>query len=578
MAAGFAYDPATGRNQPLIEELSSGSWAFTLLPPNNSDAALGAISCPVLGWCEAVGGNGNNGALAESGWGKSWSASSPPLPGDAGELDTLSCPGVDACVATAHFAAVGNRFASDTLSHGVWTDTSPGALTGVLDPGFAVACLSTTSCVASTEFGAHTSFNAPTLGQAGWNVQPVNLPSETDDGALLGASCTAGGSCTAVGVEEPTAGGANPMAVQFNLPSPNIATTTRVLGVPPLVGVGMSLTYSATVTPPPSGGDVTFIDQTTGQTLCTGRAVSNGTASSATTAGNVGSHRILAAYSGNSSFVPSYGSATVTVAAPCPTGVTHHATGEPWAVAATVVDINGRNCPGYWVVTRSGGVITIGAAKWMGDASGRALAAPIIGIAATPDHGGYYLLGADGGVFTFGDAHFHGSTGAMRLDAPVVSMAVTPNGTGYWLAASDGGIFTFGNAPFHGSLGGIKLARPVVAMTTDGHTSGYWMVASDGGVFSFDAPFYGSAARVPLAQPVVGMSPQPDNGGYRLVARDGGVFDYGDATFYGSLPGLHVTNPGVTTMTASIDGRGYYLINAAGQVWAFGDAPFVGNA
>ena len=63
-----------------------------------------------------------------------------------------------------------------------------------------------------------------------------------------------------------------------------------------------------------------------------------------------------------------------------------------------------------------------------------------------------------------------------------------------------------------------------------------------------------------------------------MVAGDGGVFDFGDATYFGSLPGEGVQNPNVTTMASSVDGNGYYLINASGTVWAFGDAPFLGNA
>lgn len=263
---------------------------------------------------------------------------------------------------------------------------------------------------------------------------------------------------------------------------------------------------------------------------------------------------------------------------PCPTGVTHLSSGEPWAVAAMATTINGRVCAGYWVVTRTGGVTSIGAAPWLGDSSGHMLNAPMIGIAATPAGGGYYLLGADGGIFTFGDAVFQGSTGSLRLNAPVVAMAVTPNGGGYWLTASDGGIFTFGDAPFYGSTGGQHLNKPIVGMSADSHTGGYWLVASDGGIFTFNTPFYGSMGGQHLNQPVVGMSPQPDGGGYRLVAADGGVFDFGDAIYYGSLPGQGVQNPQVTTMASSIDGNGYYLIDGSGTVWAFGDAPYLGNA
>ena len=70
------------------------------------------------------------------------------------------------------------------------------------------------------------------------------------------------------------------------------------------------------------------------------------------------------------------------------------------------------------------------------------------------------------------------------------------------------------------------------------------------------------------------MTAQPGGGGYRLVAGDGGVFDFGNASYYGSLPGDGIP----TTMASSVDGNGYYLINSSGRVWAFGDAPYLGNA
>ena len=67
------------------------------------------------------------------------------------------------------------------------------------------------------------------------------------------------------------------------------------------------------------------------------------------------------------------------------------------------------------------------------------LAAPIVGMAATPDGLGYWAVAADGGIFAYGDAGFDGSTGGLHLNAPVVGMAATPSGHGYWLVASDGG-------------------------------------------------------------------------------------------------------------------------------------------
>ena len=42
-------------------------------------------------------------------------------------------------------------------------------------------------------------------------------------------------------------------------------------------------------------------------------------------------------------------------------------------------------------------------------------AAPIVGMARTPDGLGYWLVGADGGIFAFGDARFHGSAAGSGL-------------------------------------------------------------------------------------------------------------------------------------------------------------------
>ncbi|MDA8186060.1 MAG: hypothetical protein M0035_16815, partial [Actinomycetota bacterium] len=67
--------------------------------------------------------------------------------------------------------------------------------------------------------------------------------------------------------------------------------------------------------------------------------------------------------------------------------------------------------------------------------------------------------------FAFGDAPFEGSMAGSRLAAPVVGMAATPDGDGYWLVGADGGIFAFGDAPFEGSMAGSQLAAPVVGIT-----------------------------------------------------------------------------------------------------------------
>jgi hypothetical protein len=55
--------------------------------------------------------------------------------------------------------------------------------------------------------------------------------------------------------------------------------------------------------------------------------------------------------------------------------------------------------------------------------------------------------------------------GGKALDAPIVGIASTPTGGGYWEVASDGGVFAFGAAQFDGSMGGKALDAPIVGMT-----------------------------------------------------------------------------------------------------------------
>ena len=114
-----------------------------------------------------------------------------------------------------------------------------------------------------------------------------------------------------------------------------------------------------------------------------------------------------------------------------------------------------------------------------------ALAAPLVGMAATPSGAGYWQVARDGGIFSFGNAAFYGSTGATRLNKPMLGMERTKSGNGYWLFAQDGGIFAFGDAQFFGSLGGQALSAPIVSMQRTATGNGYWMLGGDGKVYAF---------------------------------------------------------------------------------------------
>jgi hypothetical protein len=130
----------------------------------------------------------------------------------------------------------------------------------------------------------------------------------------------------------------------------------------------------------------------------------------------------------------------------------------------------------------------------------------------------------------------------------------------------------------------MTLQSPVVGITPTSDLGGYWLVASDGGIFSFgDAGFYGSIPGIGLAPagssspmrlnaPIVGMVPSTDGGGYFMVASDGGVFAFGDAKFEGSCPGIGGCSGAVVAVMPDTTGNGYWLVTATGHVYAFGDA------
>jgi hypothetical protein len=159
---------------------------------------------------------------------------------------------------------------------------------------------------------------------------------------------------------------------------------------------------------------------------------------------------------------------------------------------------------------------------------------------------GYWLDEANGGVLTFGDAPFFGSAGDLQLAAPVVGMAATPGDAGYWLVAADGGVFSFGDAPYLGNtyslgltgLGGARpLAAPVVGMAAAPGGGGYWLVGADGGVFSFgDAPYLGSLPASGVSARAVALLPTADGQGYLIVTATGQAYPFGDAVALGSAP------------------------------------------
>ena len=130
----------------------------------------------------------------------------------------------------------------------------------------------------------------------------------------------------------------------------------------------------------------------------------------------------------------------------------------------------------------------------------------------------------------------------------------------------------------------------MVGITPTANDAGYWLVASDGGIFSFgDAGFYGSIPGSGIAPagsglphslnaPIVGMVPSADGGGYFMVGADGGVFTFGDAKFEGSCPAIGGCAGGAAVaVMPDATGNGYWVVTAGGDVYPFGDAASYGE-
>jgi Cysteine-rich secretory protein family len=105
---------------------------------------------------------------------------------------------------------------------------------------------------------------------------------------------------------------------------------------------------------------------------------------------------------------------------------------------------------------------------------------------------------------------------------------------------------------------------------------GYYVLGNDGGIFSYgNAPFYGSIPGLHLAVHAALMSLTPDQAGYWILTTDGGVYTFGDAHYEGSANGTNLT---AVDLKPTNDGLGYWILGANGTVDAYGDAQPFGSA
>jgi hypothetical protein len=360
---------------------------------------------------------------------------------------------------------------------------------------------------------------------------------------------SAGGNPAGSGWDQVTGWGSPNLANLIARHQGLVDTSTTVAASKNPAPLGSTVLYTATVSPIPNGGTVTF--RQNGKTVsgCVAKGLSSAAhANCSITYSQATTYKLQASYSGNATY-----------------------SGGASSFLSEKVDPAPTPPPGYWMAGRTGAVYAFGTAAWRGNASTQ----NVTHFEPTPSRQGYWIVNRVGQVFAFGDAHVLGSAPALRPGESVSSLSATPSGHGYWLFTSKGRALTFGDAHFYNDMGGVALNRPVIGSVATPSGHGYYMVASDGGIFSFgDAAFFGSTGNLRLNKPVNGLVPTATNRGYWMVASDGGIFAFGDAAFRGSMGGRALNAPVVGMVRY---GNGYLMVASDGGIFNFSNGPFRGS-
>jgi hypothetical protein len=225
------------------------------------------------------------------------------------------------------------------------------------------------------------------------------------------------------------------------------------------------------------------------------------------------------------------------------------------------------SCPGLTAVDAAGQVTAKGSAHTFGSVSH---AAPIVGMALTPDRHGYYLVTRTGQVLTFGDARNLGSLpSGSGGTAPVIGIAVDPVTGGYWIARSNGSVVGVG-APSLGSFGLTSATGAAVRLVAIPQGEGYYVATANGDVGAFGHALNYGNLTVPAGQTVAAMATTPDGLGYYLVTRNGTLATFGNAQPFGATV-MHLGAP-VAAIAVSVDGFGFWVVTTKGSVTSYGDA------
>jgi hypothetical protein len=212
MAVGYSEESTPG-TMPLAEMWNGSRWSLSGAVIASPGSDLLGVSCPVVGWCAAVGSSSQE-VFAETWNGTVWTKYTIAAPSGSQSFTLLgvSCTSPNHCLAVGYYVddtggyekALVEEWNGSTWTEGNAVDPNPrGAPYDANSELSAISCASPTSCVAVGEYEDEPNDTDPALAESWnggtWTVDSTPTIFHAYQTYLNSVSCWAPGSCMAVG-------------------------------------------------------------------------------------------------------------------------------------------------------------------------------------------------------------------------------------------------------------------------------------------------------------------------------------------------------------------------------------------
>jgi hypothetical protein len=214
MAVGYSEESTPGAT-PLAEIWNGSQWSLSGAVVASPGSELLGVSCPVAGWCAAVGSDHGQDGFAEIWNGSAWTAYTIAAPPGSQSFTLLgvSCTSSNHCLAVGYYVdntgGYGKALAEEWNGN-KWTESSavaPNPRGAPYDSNsflYAISCASTTSCVAVGEYADEPDETNPALAEAWdgskWSLVPTQSIADSWQTILGSVSCWTANECMAVGI------------------------------------------------------------------------------------------------------------------------------------------------------------------------------------------------------------------------------------------------------------------------------------------------------------------------------------------------------------------------------------------